>query len=116
MAISKKPSLNYLQTVKSSTGDIKYLLPDVFRRSFYWYSGSYTTPPCSEGVQRFVFSEPISVPASQLRHFKEKVFNSDFHFKGNSKPVSIISLNLRLNQAMEETCIIIKIQERNAQR
>jgi carbonic anhydrase len=36
----------------------------------YWtYTGSELTPPCSEGVQWFVYEEPIDVSRDQLRQF-----------------------------------------------
>ena len=32
-----------------------------FQRRFYHYSGSFTTPPCTEGVLWFVQARPVSV-------------------------------------------------------
>lgn len=36
---------------------------------YYHYSGSLTTPPCSEGVAWFVMKTPIEVSAAQVEQF-----------------------------------------------
>ena len=47
---------------------------------FYKYSGSLTTPPCSEGVYWMVFKQPIQASAEQIQQMNE--------FMGeNSRPV-----------------------------
>lgn len=43
------------------------LLP--FDVHFYAYTGSLTTPPCSEGVEWIVMKEPIAVSREQIDHF-----------------------------------------------
>lgn len=47
------------------------LLPE--RRSYYLYSGSFTTPPCSEGVSWLVMQDPIEVSAAQIEKFRALV-------------------------------------------
>ena len=37
--------------------------------SYYSYTGSLTTPPCSEGVRWFVLSRPVEVSPEQLARF-----------------------------------------------
>ena len=44
------------------------LLPE--RHSYYRYSGSFTTPPCSEGVIWAVMHDPIEVSAEQIKKFR----------------------------------------------
>jgi carbonic anhydrase len=47
----------------------------------YWtYTGSELTPPCSEGVQWFVYEEPIDVSRDQRRQFTAL-------FKMNTRPL-----------------------------
>jgi carbonic anhydrase len=36
---------------------------------YYHYSGSLTTPPCSEGVAWFVMKTPVEVSAAQVSQF-----------------------------------------------
>jgi carbonic anhydrase len=47
------------------------LLPDT--REYFSYSGSLTTPPCSEGVKWIVIKTPIEASARQIAIFKERV-------------------------------------------
>lgn len=43
------------------------LLPSV--GSYYHFSGSLTTPPCSEGVQWYVLKNPVEVSSAQVQKF-----------------------------------------------
>ncbi len=45
----------------------------------YRYSGSLTTPPCSEGVAWFVLQEPIEASAEQIAAFRKVI-------TGNNRP------------------------------
>ncbi len=47
------------------------LLPE--RKSYYLYSGSFTTPPCSEGVAWIVMQDSIEVSAEQIKKFRSLV-------------------------------------------
>ena len=49
-------------------------------RGYWTFSGSLTTPPCSEGVRWFVFEEPLSMSLVQLRQFTAL-------FRMNSRPL-----------------------------
>ncbi|MDR4504833.1 MAG: carbonic anhydrase family protein [Candidatus Scalindua sp.] len=51
------------------------LLPD--NRSFYYYYGSVTTPPCSEGVNWYIFKTPIEMSKPQINKFETVIgFNA----------------------------------------
>jgi len=47
------------------------LLPHT--RDYFSYSGSLTTPPCSEGVKWIVLKTPIEASAEQIAIFKDRV-------------------------------------------
>ncbi len=47
------------------------LLPPT--RDYYYYSGSLTTPPCSEGVAWVVLKTPIEASAEQVSVFKDRL-------------------------------------------
>jgi carbonic anhydrase len=43
----------------------------------YRYSGSLTTPPCTEGVAWIVFAEPMTISDEDMARFAERVaFNA----------------------------------------
>ena len=58
--------------------DIPHLLPE--EKTVYHYSGSLTTPPCTEGVEWFVIEQPISISKSQINKFRKL-------YHGNSRPI-----------------------------
>lgn len=43
----------------------------VGRDKYYYYNGSLTTPPCSEGVRWIVMQQPIEVSADQIQHYRD---------------------------------------------
>ncbi|WP_431224813.1 carbonic anhydrase [Serratia sp. L9] len=59
--------------------DIKALLPQKF--NFYRFSGSLTTPPCSEGVSWLVLEKPVSASVEQINQFRSVVHHN------NNRPV-----------------------------
>lgn len=59
-----KGDVSMLKDVQLSAAD---LLP--VKRSYVNFSGSLTTPPCSEGVNWFVMDEPIEVSEAQIKKF-----------------------------------------------
>ena len=48
--------------------NIEILLPD--QLDFYRFSGSLTTPPCSDGVRWLVLKQPVSASAEQIQQFR----------------------------------------------
>ncbi|MGY5369525.1 carbonic anhydrase [Enterobacter oligotrophicus] len=66
--------------------DLNKLLPET--KTFWRFSGSLTTPPCSEGVTWIVLKEPMSVSAKQLEKFTHTMHHD------NNRPVQ--SLHGRL--------------------
>ena len=60
------------------TVDAATLLPD--GTLTYRYSGSLTTPPCTEGVSWFVMTTPVEISTEQMTAFLNI-------YEGNNRPV-----------------------------
>ena len=54
------------------------LLPVI--KTTYRYSGSLTTPPCTEGVRWFVMTQPVEISAQQITAFEQVYY-------GNNRPL-----------------------------
>lgn len=59
-------------------------------RPYVHYAGSLTTPPCSEGVDWFVMTQPIKVTDRQILDFMRYVGNG-VTYSQNSRPVQAIN-------------------------
>ena len=54
--------------------DLLSLLPD--NKSYYYYSGSLTTPPCSEVVTWYVLKNPLEASKEQIEKFSKILDNN----------------------------------------
>jgi len=49
--------------------NFNHILPE--NKEYYTYTGSLTTPPCTENVKWFVFKEPITVSLEQVKQLQK---------------------------------------------
>jgi carbonic anhydrase len=61
----------YAHDLKDVTVDINALVPG--NRNAYHFSGSLTTPPCSEQVNWLVAVEPVPMSAEQIKEFSRRL-------------------------------------------
>ncbi|MES2259295.1 MAG: carbonic anhydrase family protein [Pseudomonadota bacterium] len=61
------------------------------KRAYYRFSGSLTTPPCSEGVRWLVMKAPVSVSKQQVEAFSHLVHHA------NNRPVQALNGRAILN-------------------
>lgn len=74
---SENATLNkLLRNLPENSGDKNQLKSEVIgyemlpkSKEYYRFSGSLTTPPCSEGVKWFVLKTPVQLSESQLKDF-----------------------------------------------
>jgi len=64
-------------------------------RTFYTYSGSLTTPPCSEGVRWLLLTTPVEISAEQMEAFAAV-------FEDNSRPVQALNARDILQDAQSQ--------------
>ncbi len=67
----------------SSSVAVEGILPS--NRDYYRYSGSLTTPPCSEGVWWIVMKEPVTASKAQIEKFIHAITHP------NNRPVQAVN-------------------------
>eukprot|EP00271_Cylindrocystis_brebissonii_P006120 TRINITY_DN186_c7_g1_i1.p1 TRINITY_DN186_c7_g1~~TRINITY_DN186_c7_g1_i1.p1 ORF type:complete len:488 (-),score=41.08 TRINITY_DN186_c7_g1_i1:760-2223(-) len=80
------PSAQVCPTLKV---DPRCLIPepdDMGRVAYMNYTGSLTTPPCSEGVRWFVLAKPLEVPSDQILEFMKYLGDGRSLFM-NARPI-----------------------------
>jgi len=82
--IANAPISNGTIQVAKMFVDADELLPED-PATFYNYSGSLTTPPCSEGVRWFVMEDNIEFSAAQISAFQQIMYE-------NARPIQDINL------------------------
>jgi carbonic anhydrase len=64
------PSEEDVEVATSTSLNLNALLPA--DRNYYTYTGSLTTPPCSQGLKWIILKEKMAVSSSQLNAFEER--------------------------------------------
>lgn len=77
-----------LQKILDNTGksikiNPKELLPEDLNH-YYHYKGSFTTPPCTEGVQWYIFKDTVSISQEQLKELRK-------YYQNNERPIQAIN-------------------------
>jgi carbonic anhydrase len=85
--ILKAPTASNTTNAISGTYNIRALLPRDF--SLYAYTGSLTTPPCSEGVHWLVLKQPVGVSAAAVDYMHKIIglFSGYQGFSDNNRQV-----------------------------
>lgn len=63
-----------VQTIRGTNVNAFDMLPE--NRAYYRFDGSFTTPPCTEGVKWFLMSTPVELSTEQINAFKEIYSNN----------------------------------------
>ncbi len=89
--VATAPSTVSTGTREGLTLNASSLMPEDL--SYYAYSGSLTTPPCSEGARWFVMQTPVQVSAFVIQslHSLASQFPGYNGFANNSRPVTPIN-------------------------
>lgn len=69
--------------------NLNQLFPD--NHHYYRYSGSLTTPPCTEGVRWLVMKEPVTLSAEQLAKFQHALQHT------NNRPLQPLNGRVIIN-------------------
>ncbi|WP_028594199.1 carbonic anhydrase family protein [Paenibacillus assamensis] len=68
------PTVPHTSYTLNDVINLNYLIPE---GTFYHYNGSLTTPDYCEGVQWYVFKEPITLTAAHIQNLKALYPNND---------------------------------------
>ncbi|RLM27523.1 carbonic anhydrase [Brenneria alni] len=71
--------------------NIDALIPATYRHKYYRFSGSLTTPPCSEGVRWLVLDKPATISAAQIARFTAAIHHA------NNRPVQPLNGRVIIN-------------------
>ena len=68
-----------------------HLLPE--SRSYYTYTGSLTTPPCTEGVRWFVMAQSVAISKAAVDrlHLVVRMFPDYGGYRNNNRPVRMLN-------------------------
>ena len=80
------------KTLNDMAIDVNDLLPE--KRLYYSYQGSFTTPPCTEGVNWLVLTTPIELSTDQLETFTAI-------YDGNNRPLQPLKQREVLSNVVE---------------
>ena len=69
---------------KTKPLDVHSLLPA--DPSYFYYRGSFTTPPCTEGVHWFVMQSPVRTSVAELNYFRNTMRSSGIDPANNNRP------------------------------
>jgi len=73
--------------LSTATNAVDANLEAPYTRNYFNYMGGLTTPPCSEGVQFIIFTDPLKVAPSEAKLFRQNFFmnNRPTQPRGNRK-------------------------------
>lgn len=84
---------------------VLFKLSKILRRSFFWYQGSLSTPPCTEGISRFVLKHPVYIPSSQFRFLKDQAYPTETEVNGNAREATHMKSRLvYFHEDLSEKC------------
>ncbi|XP_061396952.1 putative carbonic anhydrase 3, partial [Musca vetustissima] len=96
---------------------LSYLCQYQFRSGFYSYGGSLTQPPCYQGVEWFVFPEPLAIGERQLNEFRQLLsVDAKSRIVQNSRPVQNVHessrvINLNQYNPVDPACSLMEGQQ-----
>ncbi len=76
-----------LEKILDAKGNVKVNPNDLLPKDtthYYHYKGSFTTPPCTENVQWYIFKDTVNISKEQLDKLRK-------HYKNNERPTQALN-------------------------
>lgn len=86
---SNIPTTKETEVTTSVNLDLRDILPR--DKKYYTYTGSLTTPPCSQGLQWILFKEPVEISSAQAKAFEAL-------YENNARPIQPLNNRLVLEK------------------
>lgn len=78
-----------------TTVNLNEFLSTVNMKEYWSYDGSFTTPPCTEGIKWTVIKQVQSISAEQLKKFTENLADKKDFAEGKGNNREVMPLNER---------------------
>jgi len=95
--------------MSTATTGVDAYMKAPYTRSYFNYMGGLTTPPCSEGVQFIIFTDPLSIRPSEAKLFRQNFFMNNRPTQPRGKRVVLFNDMANAAQPLQSGNMMTKV-------